>query len=201
MEQENNKLIEEAILQFMSLPGIGRKTARRFVLHLLRKTDEDVQNFSETILRMKLETHFCTTCHNISESTICEICSNPKRDHSLVCVVENISDVMAIEATQQYSGVYHVLGGVISPMEGISPDDLHINDLIQRVNNEPISEIILALPTTMEGETTNFYINKKLQTSGVQVTAIAKGIAVGEELQYADEITLSQAIKNRKPFV
>ncbi|MBQ2077735.1 MAG: recombination protein RecR [Bacteroidales bacterium] len=195
-----NKLLEESIQQFMTLPGIGRKTAQRFVLHLLRKSLEDVTNFTSTIQRMKEDVKFCKICNNISENDICEICANPNRDHSTICVVENINDVMAIEATAQYNGTYHVLGGVISPMDGISPSDLHIADLVERASSGEISEIILALPTTMEGETTNYYINKKLQASGVKVTVIAKGIAVGEELQYTDEITLTQAIKNRKPF-
>lgn len=195
-----NKLLEESIQQFMTLPGIGRKTAQRFVLHLLRKSLEDVTNFTTTIQHMKEDIKFCRICNNISENDICEICANHNRDHSTVCVVENINDVMAIEATSQYNGVYHVLGGVISPMDGISPSDLHISDLVERALSGSIAEIILALPTTMEGETTNYFINKKLQASGVKVTVIAKGIAVGEELQYTDEITLSQAIKNRKPF-
>lgn len=195
-----NKLLEESIQQFMTLPGIGRKTAQRFVLHLLRKSLEDVTNFTTTIQHMKEDIKFCRICNNISENDICEICANHNRDHSTVCVVENINDVMAIEATAQYNGVYHVLGGVISPMDGISPSDLHISDLVERALSGSIAEIILALPTTMEGETTNYFINKKLQASGVKVTVIAKGIAVGEELQYTDEITLSQAIKNRKPF-
>jgi recombination protein RecR len=195
-----NKLIDEAIQQFMSLPGIGRKTAQRFVLHLLRKSLDDVTNFTTTIQRMKEDTKFCRVCNNISENDICEVCANPRRDQSTICVVENINDVMAIEATSQYNGVYHVLGGVISPMDGVSPSDLHISDLINRASAGNISEIILALPTTMEGETTNYFINKKLQQTGVKVSVIAKGIAVGEELQYTDEVTLSQAIKNRKPF-
>ncbi|MBO7480840.1 MAG: recombination protein RecR [Bacteroidales bacterium] len=195
-----NKLLDEAVQQFMSLPGIGRKTAQRFVLHLLRKSLEDVTNFTATIQRMKEDTKFCRVCNNISENDICEVCANPRRDHSTICVVENINDVMAIEATAQYNGVYHVLGGVISPMDGVSPSDLHISDLIERASTGNINEIILALPTTMEGETTNYFINKKLQQTGVKVSVIAKGIAVGEELQYTDEVTLSQAIKNRKPF-
>jgi len=199
-KEMQNKLIDESIQQFMTLPGIGRKTAQRFVLHLLRKSLEDVTNFTETIQRMKENIKFCHVCNNISENDICEICANPNRDHTTVCVVENINDVMAIEATAQYNGTYHVLGGVISPMDGISPTDLHIADLVERASSGEINEIILALPTTMEGETTNYYINKKLLPTGVKVTVIAKGIAVGEELQYTDEITLSQAIKNRKPF-
>lgn len=200
MPQLNNKLLEEAIQQFMSLPGIGRKTAQRFVLHLLRKSEEDVTNFTETIQRMKMETKFCRICNNISENDICDVCANPKRDHSTICVVENINDVIAIEGTTQYNGVYHVLGGVISPMDGVSPADLHITDLVERAKCGDINEIILALPTTMEGETTNYYVNKKLMPTGVKVSVIAKGIAVGEELQYTDEITLTQAILNRKPF-
>ena len=195
-----NKLLDEAVQQFMSLPGIGRKTAQRFVLHLLRKSLEDVTNFTTTIQRMKEDTKFCRVCNNISENDICVVCANPRRDQSTICVVENINDVMAIEATSQYNGVYHVLGGVISPMDGVSPSDLHISDLVERASSGNINEIILALPTTMEGETTNYYINKKLLQTGVKVSVIAKGIAVGEELQYTDEVTLSQAIKNRKPF-
>ena len=195
-----NKLLDEAIQQFMTLPGIGRKTAQRFVMHLLRKSSEDVTNFTETIQRMKDETKFCRICNNISEGEICDVCANYKRDHSTICVVENINDVMAIEATLQYNGVYHILGGVISPMDGVGPSDLHIASLVERANSDEINEVILALPTTMEGETTNYFINKKLQATGVKVSVIAKGIAVGEELQYADEMTLSQAIKNRKPF-
>jgi len=195
-----NKLLDEAIQQFMTLPGIGRKTAQRFVLHLLRKSLEDVTTFTETIQRMKEDIKFCRVCNNISVNDVCDICANHNRDKSTICVVENINDVMAIEATSQYNGVYHVLGGVISPMDGVAPNDLHIADLIERVGKEDVKEIILALPTTMEGETTNYFINKKLIPSGVKVSVIAKGIAVGEELQYTDEITLSQAIKNRKPF-
>lgn len=200
MAQLNNKLLEDAILQFSSLPGIGRKTAQRFVLHLLRKSDDEVEIFTETILRMKQETRFCKTCNNISEGDQCEICANQNRDKSTICVVENINDVIAIESTAQYNGTYHVLGGLISPMDGIGPNDLHITDFVQRISHGGINEIIFALPTTMEGDTTSFYINKKILQFGIKVTTIARGVAVGEELQYTDELTLGQSIKNRKLF-
>ena len=197
---KSSKFLEDAVLQFSTLPGIGKKTALRFALHLLKKNEEEVANFTNTIFRMKTETKFCKICNNLSDSDHCFICEDKSRNRSQVCVVENIHDVMAIESTSQYNGVYHVLGGIISPMEGIAPSDLNINTLIERTNTGDVSEIILALPTTMEGDTTNYYISRKITNSLVEISILARGVAIGNELQYTDEITLGQSIVNRKPF-
>lgn len=187
--------------EFSKLPGIGRKTALRLVLHLLRQDTGDVVQFAEAVSRMKREVRYCRVCHNISDSDQCPICSDPHRDSSTVCVVENIQDVMAIENTQQYHGLYHVLGGIISPMDGIGPGDLEIDSLVERVGSGAVSEVILALSPTMEGDTTNFYIFRKLAPyTGVKITVIARGIAVGNELEYTDEVTLGRSIVNRTPF-
>lgn len=172
----------------------------RLVLHLLRQDTKSVEVFGQSIIRLRQEVKFCRVCHNISDADVCEICANQRRDHSIVCVVENIQDVMAIEATQQYRGTYHVLGGVISPMDGIGPSDLQIQSLVERVNNEDISEVILALSPTLEGDTTNFYLYRKLADSGVKITVIARGVAQNDELQYTDEVTLGRSIINRTPF-
>lgn len=193
-------LLERAVNEFTRLPGIGRKTATRLVLHLLRKQEDEVANFSDAIIRLKREAKYCKECHSISDAEICPICANPSRDHSVICVVENIQDVMAVENTMQYRGTYHVLGGVISPMEGISPADLQIESLIERVAAGDVKEIILALSSTMEGDTTNFYIYRKLMQYDVKLSVIARGISVGDELEYADEITLGRSIINRTPF-
>ncbi|MBQ2878323.1 MAG: recombination protein RecR [Bacteroidaceae bacterium] len=193
-------LLERAVNEFTRLPGIGRKTATRLVLHLLRKQEDEVANFSDAIIRLKREAKYCKECHSISDTEICPICANPSRDHSVICVVENIQDVMAVENTMQYRGTYHVLGGVISPMEGISPADLQIESLIERVAAGDVKEIILALSSTMEGDTTNFYIYRKLMQYDVKLSVIARGISVGDELEYADEITLGRSIINRTPF-
>ncbi|MBQ2778307.1 MAG: recombination protein RecR [Bacteroidaceae bacterium] len=193
-------LLEKAVNEFSKLPGIGRKTATRLVLHLLRKSEDEVASFSEAIIRLKREALYCRECHSISDSEICPICANPSRDHSIICVVENIQDVMAVENTMQFRGVYHVLGGVISPMDGVSPGDLNIESLIGRVASGEVKEIILALSSTMEGDTTNFYLYRKLQQYGVKLSVIARGISVGDELEYADEITLGRSIVNRTPF-
>ena len=182
------------------MPGIGRKTATRLVLHMLRKREDEVASFSDAIITLKREAKYCTECHSISDTDICPICANPMRDHSTICVVENIQDVMAVENTMQYRGVYHVLGGVISPMDGVSPSDLQIESLINRVATGEVKEIILALSSTMEGDTTNFYIYRKLQQYDVRLSVIARGISVGDELEYADEITLGRSILNRTPF-
>jgi recombination protein RecR len=192
-----SRLIENAVNEFTKLPGIGRKTALRFVLHLLKQSDKDVANFSETFLKLKLELKYCKSCHNISDRELCDICNNSKRDHSMVCVVEDIRDVMAIENTNQYSGIYHILGGIISPMDGIGPGDLNIESLVDKVKRGEIKEVIMALSTTMEGDTTNFYIYKKLKEFNVTVSAIARGVSVGDELEYADEVTLGRSIINR----
>lgn len=193
-------LLERAVNEFTRLPGIGRKTATRLVLHLLRKQEDEVANFSDAIIRLKREAKYCKECHSISDTEICPICANLSRDHSVICVVENIQDVMAVENTMQYRGTYHVLGGVISPMEGISPADLQIESLIERVAAGDVKEIILALSSTMEGDTTNFYIYRKLMQYDVKLSVIARGISVGDELEYADEITLGRSIINRTPF-
>lgn len=196
----SSKLLAEAVEEFSKLPGIGNKTALRLVLHLLKQDVKAVERFGNAIIKMKHETGFCKICNNLSDSEICSICSNPKRDSSMICVVEGINDVMAVEQTQQYTGLYHVLGGVISPMDGIGPSQLKINTLLSRIENETISEIIFALPTTMEGETTAFYIYRKLENTKINISSIAKGISIGDELQYADEVTLGQSILNRRPF-
>lgn len=199
-EGKSGKYLEDAILQFSSLPGIGKKTALRFALHLLRKPEHEVEAFTSSLLSLKKDTKFCSICNNISDDDICHICADKSRDNSKICVVEGIHDVLAIESTSQYNGVYHVLGGVISPMEGVSPSDLNISTLLARVDNENVTEVILALPTTMEGDTTGYFINKKIIGKGADVTMLARGVAIGEELQYTDEITLGQSILNRKPF-
>ena len=201
MNQEYpSALLERAVKEFSKLPGIGRKTATRLVLHLLRKKEDEVESFSSAIITLKREAKYCKECHSISDTDICPICANPLRDHSLICVVENIQDVMAVENTMQFRGVYHVLGGVISPMDGVSPGDLHINSLIERVATGEVKEIILALSSKMEGDTTNFYIYRKLQQYDVKLSVIARGISIGDELEYTDEVTLGSSIINRRPF-
>lgn len=199
--QKSSRLLEEAVSQFSSLPGIGRKTAFRLVLHMLKQSNEDVARFSKSIQQMKEETLICKICANIADSEICHICSNASRNQNLICVVEGIHDIMVIESTMQYNGLYHVLGGVISPVDGIGPNNLNIASLINRVHENNITEVIMALPTTMEGDTTNYYLFKKLETAEVEITTLARGVAIGEELQYTDELTLGQSILNRKPFV
>ena len=186
--------------EFAKLPGIGRKTALRLVLWLLRQEDEETEQFAEAVRRLKQEVKYCKTCHNISDTDLCPICADPKRDSSLVCVVENIQDVMAIENTQQYHGLYHVLGGVISPMDGLGPSDIEIESLVSRVAEGQVKEVILALSPTMEGDTTNFYIFRKLAGYEVKVSVIARGVSVGNELEYTDEVTLGRSIMNRTPF-
>ncbi len=201
MNQEYpSALLEKAVSEFGKLPGIGRKTATRLVLHMLRRKEEEVTAFADSIVRLKREAKYCRECHSISDTDICPICSNPLRDHSVICVVENIQDVMAVENTMQYRGVYHVLGGVISPMDGVSPGDLHIDSLIECVATGEVKEVILALSSTMEGDTTNFYIYRKLTQYNIKLSVIARGISVGDELEYADEITLGRSIINRTPF-
>ena len=196
----SSKLLEKAVDEFAKLPGIGKKTALRLVLNLLNREVDDVTRFATAITSLRKEIRFCKKCHNISDTEICQLCSNPSRDNSTLCVVEDIRDVMAIENTQQYRGLYHVLGGVISPMDGIGPQHLNIESLIDKVNSGEVKEIIFALSTTMEGDTTNFYIFKKLKETSVKVSTIARGIAFGDELEYADEITLGRSIANRLPY-
>ena len=195
-----SSLLENAVNEFAKLPGIGRKTALRLVLHLLKQTEAEVETFGNAFIALRREIVYCSVCHNISDTEVCQICSNPGRDHQTICVVENIKDVMTIENTRQFRGLYHVLGGIISPMDGVGPNDLEIESLMRRVQENEINEVILALSTTMEGDTTNFYIFRKLSPSNVKITTIARGIAIGDELEYADEVTLGRSIVNRVEF-
>ena len=192
--------MERAVEAFSQLPGVGRKTALRLVLHLLRQSTEDVDRFADAVIRVKHDVKYCRVCHNISDADVCSICSDPRRDASVVCVVENIQDVMAIENTQQFHGLYHVLGGIISPMDGIGPHDLGIESLVKLGEEGTGKEVILALASTMEGDTTNFYISRKLKNADVKLSVIARGISVGDELEYTDEVTLGRSILNRTPF-
>jgi len=193
-------LLEKAVSEFSKLPGIGRKTALRLLLHLLRQDEQHVESFAEAITTLKREVKYCSSCHNISDSKICNICADTSRDTSVVCVVENIKDVMAIENTVQYKGQYHVLGGIISPIDGIGPSDVEIASLINRVKESDVKEVVLALSATMEGDTTNFYIYRKLEPFDIKVSIIARGVSVGNELEYTDEVTLGRSILNRTPF-
>lgn len=195
----SSSLLENAVNEFSKLPGIGKKTALRLVLHLLKKDEEEVKVFSDSILKLRQEIHFCTRCHNIADKPLCNICSDRSRKQHMVCVVENIRDVIAIESTQQYNGLYHVLGGIISPLDGVGPDQLEINSLIKRVNDEETEELIFALSPNIQGDTTIYYISKKLKETPVKITTIARGIAFGGELEYADEMTLARSISNRMP--
>jgi recombination protein RecR len=204
--QFSSSLLENAVNEFAKLPGIGKKTALRLVLHLLKQKEMEVENFSEVIARMRNEIKFCRRCHNVADSDICSICANSMRKQEIICVVETIRDVIAIESTQQFNGTYHVLGGVISPLDGIGPDQLNIESLIQRVQHEKIQELIFALNPSIQGDTTIFYIQKKLgampdaQSHTVRITTIARGIAFGGELEYADEMTLGRSLQNRMPI-
>ena len=198
--QYSSQLLEKAVEEFAKLPGIGKKTAMRLVLHLLKQDKKDVESFGNSIITLKNEIKYCKVCHNISDTEVCLICSNKLRDRSTICVVESIRDVMAIEATQQYNGLFHVLGGIISPMDGIGPSDIEIDSLVERAKSEEVKEIILALSTTMEGDTTNFFISRKLSDINVNLSVIARGISIGDELEYADDITLGRSIINRIPF-
>ncbi len=199
-EKFPSRLLENAVNEFSKLPGIGRKTALRLVLHLLKQDSSEVEIFGHSIIQARTEIKHCKICHNISDVDICNICSQPDRMPEIICVVETIRDVMAIENTHQFTGLYHVLGGIISPMDGIGPADLEINSLIERVKNGNVSEVILALSTTMEGDTTNFYIYKKLKDHHIKISTLARGVSIGDELEYADELTLGRSIKNRLDF-
>ena len=200
MANFSSVLLENAVNEFAKLPGIGKKTALRLVLHLLRQEKQEVECFGNTLIRLKNEVHYCKICHNLSDTETCEICASPQRNTSLICVVEDIKDVMAIENTHQYNGLYHVLGGVISPMDGIGPSELEITSLIERVEKQQIDEVIMALPTTMEGDTTAFYISKRLKPYSTKITTIARGVAIGNDLEYTDEVTLGRSIVNRIAF-
>jgi len=199
-QQYSSSLLENAVNEFAKLPGIGRKTALRLVLYLLKQSENEVDAFGNAMIRLRKEIVYCRVCHNISDTEVCHICSNQSRDSLTVCVVENIKDVMFIENTQQFKGLYHVLGGIISPMDGIGPADLEIESLVNRVKTGDVKEVILALSTTMEGDTTNFYIFRKLASSNIRITTIARGIAIGDEIEYADEVTLGRSILNRVEF-
>ena len=193
-------LLEHAVNELASLPGIGRKTALRLALYMLRRDPSYTERFSAALLTLRREVKYCKVCHNLCDEEVCSICANPTRDHSLVCVVENIKEVMAIENTGQFRGVYHVLGGIISPMEGIGPNDLEIESLVKRVAEGEVKEVILALSTTMEGDTTNFFLFLKLSPLGVRISVIARGVAIGDEIEYADEVTLGRSIVDRTEF-
>lgn len=200
MNEYPSVLLENAVSQFASLPGIGRKTALRLVLNLLRRDSNEVNHFASALTRLKTEVHYCKYCHNISDTEVCSICSSTKRQRQTICVVENIQDVLSIEKTGQYNGLYHVLGGVISPVDGIGPKDIELDSLVERIEPENIEEVILALPTTLEGDTTNYYIFKRLQQFNIRITQIARGVAIGNELEFTDEITLGRSIVNRTEF-
>jgi recombination protein RecR len=196
----SSRLLANAVSEISQLPGIGRRTALRLALHLLRQPEEQTIKLSEALSTLRKEIKFCSNCHNISDTQLCEICANPNRDEELVCVVEDVRDVMAIENTSQYKGLYHVLGGKISPMDGIGPNDLNMDSLVEKVRSGTVKELIFALSSTMEGDTTNFYIYKQIEPFNIIITTIARGISVGDELEYADEVTLGRSIVNRIPF-
>lgn len=195
-----SRLLENAVNEFAKLPGIGRKSALRLVLHMLKQDLQEVEIFGNSLIQLRSEIKHCKICHNISDTDVCSICANPSRNPSIICVVENIKDVMSIENTQQFKGLYHVLGGIISPMDGIGPSDLEIDSLVSRVNEGNTEEIILALSTTMEGDTTNFFIYKKLKNTEVKISTLARGVSIGDELEYTDEVTLGRSIVNRMNF-
>ena len=195
-----SRLLENAVNEFASLPGVGRKTAFRLVMNLLRRDPDEVQRFGESIINLHAGIHYCKICNNISDTEICNLCNDESRDKSVICVVESIQDVMAIENTRQYKGQYHVLGGIISPIDGIGPSDLKIDSLEEKVLNGGLKEIIFALSTTMEGDTTNYYLFKRLSRYNINLTTLARGVAIGDELEYTDEITLGRAINNRNPY-
>lgn len=195
-----SKHIENAVEQLSSLPGIGKRTALRLVLQLLNRSEDEIEHFSRSFIEMKQNTKMCSSCGNISDNEVCSICSDERRDHSIICVVEDIRDILAIEATESYKGIYHVLGGIISPMDGIGPADLNISSLVEKASTGNVSEIIFALSPTMEGDTTNFYLYKKLNGQPIIITTLSRGVAIGTELQYADEMTLSRSLIKRQLF-
>lgn len=200
MDRFPSRLLENAVNEFAKLPGIGRKSALRLVLHLLKQDVQDVEIFGNSLIQLRSEIKHCKICHNISDTDVCSICANPTRNPALICVVENIKDVMSVENTHQFNGLYHVLGGIISPMDGIGPSDLEIESLVNRVNDGVAEEVILALSTTMEGDTTNFFIFKKLKNTNIKISTLARGVSIGDELEYTDEVTLGRSIVNRMSF-
>ena len=195
-----SNLVKNAVEQLSSLPGIGRKSALRLVLHMLKKDKLAVEQFGDSFIQLINRINYCTRCYSISDAELCEVCANPKRDKQTICVVEDIRVMMAIENTMQYKGVYHILGGLISPMDGIGPTDIRVEELIKKIQNENVQEVIFALSTTMEGDTTNYYLFRRLKDSGIKISSIARGIAIGDELEYTDEITLGTAISSRMPY-
>ena len=199
-QQYPSSLLENAVNELAALPGVGRKTALRLALHILRRNPDFAERLSSSLLTLRRDINYCRECHNICDTDLCSICANPSRDHSIVCVVENVKEVMAIENTSQFHGVYHVLGGIISPIEGIGPADLEIDSLIERVTSGEVKEVVLALRTTMEGDTTNFFLYRKLEPHNIVISVIARGISIGDEIEYADEITLGRSIINRVSF-
>jgi len=199
-EKYSSKLLENAVNEFSRLPGIGRKTALRLVLYMLKKDNREVTSFCDSLTSLKKNIKYCKICHNISDTEICDICSQSSRHSEIICIVENIRDVISIENTHQFNGLYHVLGGIISPMDGVGPSELEIDSLIERVKKGNVSEIILALSTTMEGDTTNFYIYKKLKNFPIKISTLSRGVSIGDELEYTDEVTLGRSIKNRQDF-
>jgi recombination protein RecR len=196
----SSKIIEQAVNELGKLPGVGKRTALRFAIHLMKQDEVNVENLSEALLKLKTDLHYCKHCHNVADGDLCEICANPHRNRQIICVVEDIRDVMAIENTQQFNGTYHVLGGIISPMEGIGPGELTIESLVEKVKTQNVSEVIMALSSTMEGDTTNFYVYKKLKHFEITVSTIARGIGFGDEIEYADEVTLGRSILQRTPY-
>jgi len=200
LDQYSSKLLNNAVEQFSILPGVGKRTALRLVLHLLKLDKEEVGDFAEAITELKNNINFCDTCYNISDQTICSICSNPKRQKEIICVVEDIRDIIAIENTSQFNGLYHVLGGVISPIDGIGPQDLNIDQFLNRISKDNVKEVIMALSSTMEGDTTNFYLYKKIKDLPINISTIARGMAIGDQIEYTDEITLGKSIRNRIPY-
>ncbi|CAG0953730.1 Recombination protein RecR [Flavobacteriales bacterium] len=200
VEKFPSKTLEKAVEVFSSLPGVGKKTALRYVLHLLKEDAGTIENFSEVLQNLSNNIQHCKNCFNISDNPVCEVCSNPKREQEVICIVQDIRDVLAIESTMQYKGVYHVLGGLISPIDSVGPNDIKINELIHRLQTSRINEVIMALSTTMEGDTTNFYLFKKIKDFPVKITTLARGVAFGDELEYTDEITLARSITNRVPY-
>lgn len=196
----SSKLLEKAVAEMAQLPGIGKRTALRLVLHLLKQPQEQTQFLAQSLVTMRSEIKFCNNCHNISDKEVCEICSNKSRNHKIICLVEDVRDVMAIENTNQYKGIYHVLGGKLSPIDGVGPSQLNINSLVEKIKTQDIEELIFALSSTMEGDTTNFYIFKQIKDYSIKTSTIARGIAVGDELEYADEVTLGRSIMQRIPF-
>ncbi len=199
-EEYSSKLLADAVEQFSSLPGVGKRTAMRLALFLLKLEEGEVKRFGQAFIDLRKDVRYCEKCYNISDESVCQICANPARDRQIVCVVEDIRDVIAIENTGQYRGLYHVLGGIISPMDGIGPADLTIDELVKRVEEDDVKEIIMATSTTMEGDTTNFYLYKRLKNFELNISAIARGISFGDELEYADEITLGRSLQNRVPY-